>query len=129
MTAYSFKKQFAEPILAGTKAQTIRAERKGRSRHARPGEALQLYTGMRTKYCRLIGRATCAAQFRITLRFDVNRIVSDQQILNLPSNLDRFAANDGFADWAAMKAFWAKEHPDTALFEGVLIRWTGFVPG
>ena len=35
MVAYSFKKQFGPPILAGTKAQTIRAERAGRSRHVR----------------------------------------------------------------------------------------------
>jgi len=58
MVAYSFKAQFREPILAGTKRQTIRADRK---RHARLGEALQLYTGMRTRQCKLIGRATCNA--------------------------------------------------------------------
>lgn len=39
MVAYSFRKRFGPPILAGTKAQTIRADRK---RHARPGEEVQL---------------------------------------------------------------------------------------
>ncbi|MEJ0016825.1 MAG: ASCH domain-containing protein [Acetobacteraceae bacterium] len=47
MVAYSFKRDFAAPILAGIKRQTIRADRR---RHARPGEVLQLYTGMRTKH-------------------------------------------------------------------------------
>ena len=52
MVAYSFKKQFGPPILAGTKAQTIRADRK---RHVRSGELVQLYTGMRTRQCRRLG--------------------------------------------------------------------------
>lgn len=51
MVAYSFKRQFGPPILAGTKGGTIRNDRK---RHARPGEELQLYHGMRTKSCTLI---------------------------------------------------------------------------
>lgn len=48
MVAYSFQKQFVAPILSGIKRQTIRSERR---RHARPGETLQLYTGMRTRHC------------------------------------------------------------------------------
>lgn len=66
--AYSFQQQFAEPILAGTKGGTIRAQRSGRG-HARPGEELQLYTGMRTKHCRLICRKPCIAVTRILLGF------------------------------------------------------------
>ena len=31
-------------------------------RHARPGEQLQLFTGMRTRQCRLIGRAAFAGE-------------------------------------------------------------------
>lgn len=66
MVAYSFKRRFAEPILAGAKRQTIRADRR---RHARPGEELQLYTGMRTKSCRLIARRTCVDIQRVILVF------------------------------------------------------------
>lgn len=71
MVAYSFKKQFIRPILIGLgaplspdefavgmdefgnvsrpvgKRQTIRAL--GKRRHARPGELVSLYFGMRTK--------------------------------------------------------------------------------
>ncbi|MFO0729377.1 MAG: MT-A70 family methyltransferase [Nitrospiraceae bacterium] len=48
MVAYSFKSRFLPPIARGLKRQTIRAPR---SRHARPGERLQLYAGMRTRHC------------------------------------------------------------------------------
>jgi hypothetical protein len=51
MVAYSFNRRFVPAIESGMKSQTIRAHRR---RHARPGEQLQLYTGMRTKSCRLI---------------------------------------------------------------------------
>ena len=51
MVAYSFKKLFVPAIEAGRKRHTIRAERK---RHARPGEAVQLYYAMRTRQCRKI---------------------------------------------------------------------------
>ena len=51
MVAYSFKSQFEEPIVAREKRQTVRGFRK---RHARPGEPIQLYVGMRTRNCRKI---------------------------------------------------------------------------
>ena len=51
MVALSFKAQFAPPIVAGIKRQTVRA---GRKRPPRAGERLQLYVGMRTKHCRKI---------------------------------------------------------------------------
>tara|TARA_R110002096_G_scaffold172484_10_gene346217 strand:+ start:719 stop:1081 length:363 start_codon:yes stop_codon:yes gene_type:complete len=41
--------KFADDVTAGRKNFTIRADRK---RHARPGEPVQLYTGMRTRSCR-----------------------------------------------------------------------------
>ncbi len=51
MVAYSFDRRFVPAIVSGAKRQTIRAHR---ARHARPGETLQLYTGMRTRQCRKI---------------------------------------------------------------------------
>lgn len=127
MVAYSFRKRFIEPIRAGTKAQTIRPFRK---RHARPGEALQLYAGMRTKYCQLIGRATCASVWPITIRVDGDEILETEGVYGRKSpfrSIDEFARGDGFADWAEMRAFWREEHPGTDLFDGVLIRWHSFV--
>lgn len=51
MVAYSFHRRFVPLIQSGIKRHTIRPHRK---RHARPGEAVQLYTGMRTKACQKI---------------------------------------------------------------------------
>ena len=68
MVAYSFKPMFAERIQSGAKCQTIRAHRK---RHAREGERMQLFTGMRTKHCeRIIPDPLCLGvqPIRIDLR-------------------------------------------------------------
>ena len=123
MVAYSFKRQFAEPILAGTKRQTIRADRK---RHARPGEELQLYTGMRTKHCRLIGKAHCLAIQTVALLFWGRQgIIIDGVSHVSPAVLDGFARDDGFADWDQMRAFWFDVNQVVDEFHGVLIRWGG----
>jgi hypothetical protein len=135
MVAYSFSKQFVEPsaadalrhtgplcgpVLLGTKKQTIRGDR---TRHARPpsrarspGEQMQLYTPMRTKYCRLIGRATCDAVISIQLDFRLQmvRTIAGATVTELhaprsrarsPDPLDEFARGDGFVDWDHMRAF------------------------
>ncbi|MCO5085104.1 MAG: hypothetical protein M9939_26490 [Mesorhizobium sp.] len=121
MVAYSFKKQFAEPILSGRKRQTIRADRR---RHARPGERLQLYTGMRTKHCRLVARTTCIAVLRIVIDMPAGRqpsIMLDGRPVEV--GLDHFARLDGFEDWSDMATFWMDNHPGVDRFEGVLIQW------
>jgi hypothetical protein len=131
MVAYSFKKQFGPPILAGTKAQTIRADRK---RHARPGEELQLYTGMRTKHCKLVARARCLDVTPIQMRFGLTWCVGiwlDGRPM-ASALFDVFARADGFADMEAMRRFWWAEHPPEDInvldFKGVLIRWTPLAP-
>lgn len=121
MVAYSFKPQFVEPILVRTKRQTIRADRK---RHARPGEELQLYTGMRTKHCKLIGRATCIGPEPIKLLFyGYGAIEIGARRITSPNALNGFARDDGFADWDEMKAFWFDVHRVVDEFNGILIRW------
>lgn len=131
MVAYSFKTQFAKPILAGTKRQTIRAPRK---RHARVGETLQLFTGMRTRSCRLIGTATCSIVSPITMIFPSGPMTVGRRekgdILTTWADvaLDNFAIRDGFSDFAAMRAFWEAEHRGVARFTGVLVQWTDFRP-
>lgn len=125
MVAYSFRARFVAPIEAGTKRQTIRAPRK---RHAKPGEELQLYTGMRTRACRLIRLATCRTVWPISLsmpRAGLGEIILGERFINDPSNLDAFARADGFEDWWQMREFWRDAHgrdlPDP--WSGVMIRW------
>lgn len=131
MVAYSFKQRFAPPILAGLvpgplvagmKRQTIRADRK---RHARPGEELQLYTGMRTRSCHLLGRATCTSATPIRLLLGPASAVEigGEPAITDATGLDVFARLDGFADWPDLCAFWAAEHAALNEFSGVMIRW------
>jgi hypothetical protein len=123
MVAYSFKARFAAPIQSGVKRQTLRNDRK---RHALEGETLQLYTGMRTRSCKLIGLAICLAISRVRLDFVHRRVefLETGTAYTELENTDQFAVSDGFADWRDMENFWAAEHPDLRQWEGVLIRWT-----
>ncbi len=125
MVAYSFQPRFVGPIIEGTKAQTIRAV--GRRRHAQPGDQLQLYTGMRTRRCRLIGRATCTSLWPISISLAANSIaLGDEPVLDL----DSFARQDGFAGWRSMRLFWQDTH-GKALAEpwhGFVVSWADLVP-
>lgn len=118
MVAYSFNQQFAAPIESGRKRQTIRAPRR---RHAQVGERLQLYTGMRTKACRLIrDDVVCIGLGEV--RFDLRPLAelpepgSARELAGLlaerplsievngipietASDQDEFAAADGFEGW------------------------------
>ncbi|MCJ2020561.1 hypothetical protein MKK84_24560 [Methylobacterium sp. E-065] len=128
MVAYSFKSRFGAPILAGTKAQTIRAERTGKSRHARPGELVQLYTGMRTRQCQKLGEARCLEVLPVKIDLLLSVLFIGDVCFGGPKALDEFAQQDGFADWHDLVAFWVAEHPGVDLFEGVLIRWQPLPP-
>ncbi|MFT6668663.1 MAG: hypothetical protein ACJAVZ_000109 [Afipia broomeae] len=132
MVAYSFQRQFIEPIrlgirdpkAAGAKLQTIRAHRK---RHARAGEMLQLYSGMRTKNCmKIVPDQLCEDVFNI--RFEVAKSgIKDiyfglsEPRFELPK-VNEFAQEDGFFDADAMRDFWLSSHGE-GLFEGVLVKW------
>lgn len=121
MVAYSFMKQFIEPIEARRKIQTIRGPRR---HHARPGSPLQLFTAMRTKYCRLIGTATCIESRRLQLDIRADLVRFDGgQVLVLPPELDAFAFRDGFYDWESMRRFWREHHEGVDVFDGVVIHW------
>ena len=116
MVAYNFKKQFAEKVRDGSKCQTVRGQR---DRHANPGEAVQLYTGMRTKQCdKLIPDSICTSVSKVVI--NNNLVMIDGWIL-WGSNLEKFAIADGFANYADFLAFFKEVH--RLPFEGVLIKW------
>jgi hypothetical protein len=120
VVVYNFKRQFIEPIRAGTKQQTIRADRK---RHTREGETLQLYTGMRTKQCRLIGLARCRYIVPITLDSGPPCVSYGSMQFSRPGRLRFFARCDGFESWDEMRQFWRDNHPGITVFTGMLIYW------
>lgn len=117
MVAYNFQARFAPAVEAGTKRQTIRAHRKG-GRHARMGEPLQLYTGMRTKQCRKLRDAVCHDVCNILIESTAVWTFHPHEI---HTDLDYFARLDGFADWREMREWFAGAHG--LPFNGVLIRW------
>lgn len=123
MVAYGFQSRFIAAILAGEKRQTVRGARR---RHARAGETIQLYFGLRTKQCRLIGRARCVSIDPVRLNFEPG---SDPPLLigeERPMAPDAFARADGFTDFAEMGQFWRDRH-GVARFTGFVIRWADFV--
>lgn len=140
MVAYSFKRRFVDPIRVGLsrvslsfdcapKLQTIRAV--GKRRHARPGETLQLYHGMRSKQCFKIGEARCVNVVGVRIHVNGGRITiapgtREEHALDKTVQLDAFAQRDGFGNWTEMQEFWRAEHGEIARlgpFVGMLILW------
>lgn len=131
MVAYSFKQQFEALIASGEKRQTVRGFR---ARHARPGEALQLFCGMRTRSCfKIIPDPICTRLRHVNIAIGdpmrpVPVIELDGIILN-PEEAERFAEADGFRATASipatamLNAFWTLHHPDVWHFSGVVIEW------
>lgn len=156
MVAYSFQKQFIGPVLAGLepgpwlpgmKRHTLRVPRRGRAGHARPEQPVHLYTAMRTRHCRQLGRATAVAQIPVWLVWGGERLTVQRRpgpaprsrvsplapivrgLLEAtpgdfigPEGMEEFARADGFRDLAEMTAFF--EVPaEPATLEMVLIAW------
>lgn len=142
MVSYSFKERFADPVRCGLgiikpnpdrglfpKRQTVRAV--GKKRHARPGELVQLYTGLRTKNARLIGTAVCSRTAPIIIDFvwhtsrreDIHLgVLIDGTLLMEKEALD-FVRSDGFRTIQDFIDFWGENHGIDKLFEGIIIYW------
>lgn len=122
MVAYNFQTRFADPIKRGEKSHTIRKH--GKRRHARPGEALQLYTGMRTRNCQKILKVDPVCVFCESIDIDVGPFaitaicVGGQPV----DDLEAFAIADGFASLDDMHAFWLDFH-GIGIFQGAMIGW------
>lgn len=122
MVAYSFKTQFVSALQAGDKTQTIRA--KGKRRHAQVGDLVQVYTGMRTKYCRLLFQAPCIESTPIRIYWKEEgeltklEIVLGDRLLSL-EGMTALAISDGFKNLNGLIAFFEPNMP----FDGVLIKW------
>lgn len=144
MVAYSFRKMFVPQLEQGLKNHTVRADRK---RHARPGEAVQIYYAMRTKQCRKLRDpdpvCTKVAVIEIEVTKDkenpISAIAIDGRILD-DMEMNAFAISDGFGldyhqvpsdGWSPdetaltlMGKFWLDEYgPKT--FTGCVIYWSG----
>ena len=125
MVAYSFKGRFVDLIAAGSKRQTVRAH--GKKRHARPGEPIQLYTALRTRYARKIVAVdpvvTRVDEIAINIGHGENAVAVTINGIPLgEAELQPFAWADGFLSVADFAIFWRAAH-GVGRFEGVVIHW------
>lgn len=121
MPALNFKKQFAEAVESGKKTQTIR-----KGDRIKTGDDLYLYTGMRTKQCRLLhGPVKClvgairitedgVTVFRKHRGEDEARALTDKETLVM-------AKADGFDTVEEFMAFFRDNHGFP--FSGQIIFW------
>lgn len=85
MVAYNFQPQFISKIESGQKHSTIRLPRK--NGHAKVGDKVQLYVGMRTKNCRkIIPDSMCVKRQQIRVagyRFSYSQGATEYDIAQL----------------------------------------------
>ena len=123
MVAINFHPQFAEDVEYGKKRQTIR-----RKVRCKIGDRLQLYTGQRTKKCRLLDEVTCnsIAPVKICdteMFLNGKRLIAGNALRDEYEDRDNdFAQKDGFDSFVDM-ADWFRERYGTLPFEGYVIRW------
>lgn len=141
MVAYGFKPFFEPQVATGLKRQTVRGQRR---RHAYPGEAVQLYVGMRTRFCRKIVSPDPICTDTLPIIIETSTLI-DCIIAAIEINgrqlhrdeIEEFARADGFAPEHInslaidmhgktarenMGAFWQANHP-IGRFSGDLIKW------
>ncbi len=117
MPAYNFKSQFAEAVANGMKVCTIRPKRK---RPPKPGDTITLYTGMRTKQCRLLREATCTSVHAV--RISANGIELDGVKMAAADEL-ALAQADGFTSVDEMLRFFSAVYDGLPVEHMELIRW------
>ena len=123
MVAINFQPNFADEVEWGKKRQTIR-----RAARCKPGDALQLYTGMRTKQCRKLGDAICTRIRPVVIR-DTEMLLDGRIVFagdarrdDLGDHDNDFARKDGFEGFMEM-AEWFQARYGALPFEGVVIEW------
>ena len=123
MPAYNFSPEFADVVESGRKCSTIRQSDKG----AKIGDTAYLYTGQRTKDCRLLGTATLISVVRIWIYHDSVSIERGCLVYQMHF-LDIFARSDGFNNFEQMVNWLEKKYNIKSLSEspfiGYLHTWT-----
>lgn len=127
MVALNFIKQFADDVESGKKNRTIR--KSGKRKPPRVGDALQLFTGMRTRSCRKLADAICTnvrdikvipkyGEVHIRQQREINWFVFDSD-----KSLGQLSSLDGFKSIEDFFAFFEKDLNASGAFEGYLIEW------
>lgn len=125
MPAYNFMPRFAVLVETGAKTQTIRKT----DRRAKPGDIAFLYTGQRTKHCRLLGKGVIKHVQPVELGRRRNGLpyarlpMPKGQVFELMTDsLDALARADGFADGDKMVRWFDSKYG--LPFHGFVHAWT-----
>lgn len=119
MVAINFNPEWVPFIVDGAKRQTIR-----KTARCKAGDQLQLYTGQRTKDCRLIGTAICQHVERIVIADDW---VANGHYRFPDGDAHVIAQLDGFETVDSMREWFRKQY-GALPFDGVRIMWSRFEP-
>ena len=117
----SFKPQFVDKILDGTKIHTIREDPVGRWE---PGKLIHFATGVRTKKYHCFKKGICIGTQKIKIHYGnmpkhYPDIYADNVLLSL-NMVVKLALNDGFNTAYDFDEWFSKD------FEGVIVHWTNF---
>lgn len=111
MVAYNFQPEFAEAIVAGSKVSTIRPARaRG---HARPGQVVHLFIGLRGKSGLRLLEAPCVACEPVEIH-EAGMVVSGEPLADV-EQLDTIARRDGFTGFGNMQAWFERRYGLPAL--------------
>lgn len=122
MVAYNFQSRFADRVKWGTKRQTVRKPRK--NGHAKIGDDLQLYMGLRQPKPLLLREAVCTNVREIVIDLKNETVTIGGGLpLETERELTRFARRDGFKSWQEMRAWFVETHGMETPFRGFLIEW------
>lgn len=127
----SFKKQFREPILMGSKIHTIREDKNGRWK---AGNKIHFATGIRTKNYECFEEGECISIQKIEIKHQhtfasitidntlLGEIYKDPIGVSLVDryNVMEFIKNDGFHKLESFLSFFPTD------FKGKIIHWTDF---
>lgn len=119
MVSFSFQPEFVPMIESGRKIQTIR-----RTRRCDVGDRMHLYTGLRTKRCKLIAVKKAVQVENISIAPSGITIGVHPVMVTLDTAYsDLFAFADGFLNYRAMYE-WFLDNYKQEVFHGFLHRWS-----
>lgn len=127
MPALNFQRRFADDVELGIKRQSARAHRVDGRAHCKVGDVLKLYTGMRTKQCRLLGEADVISVssieiFGTEMKIDGHLLHATLHSRDDEQTDNEFAKADGFESFMDMADWFQNTHG--LPFKGVVIRWS-----
>lgn len=124
MPALSFVKELVQKVESGQKVSTIRAERKDGRAPCKLGDELSLYTGMRTKSCRLLKKVIVNSMARVRIHEEGVTVLLPAGWRNevySEAGLETLAYEEGFDSWANMRDWFDVTHG--LPFEGTYVYW------